>query len=134
MNVNRTKLRGLSTLSLYCETEDSPYHGHFQHEDGSNDDELCDWIREQLQMDNRWAWCHVRVTVEYAGLEGQDTLGGCSYESKASFMSGGYYEDMIEMALSELAAKLEAIGNEHDLWEHDGELCFWCIAATSEAA
>lgn len=132
MRVNRARLRELVEITLDCEEEDTDYReGHFEREDGSNDDELCDWIREQLQMGNRWAWCTAHVVVKYKGLRGDDWLGACSYASEADFKDGGgYYESMVGDALDELAKQIEAIAAPHGLFEIEGTLCLQCVVAS----
>jgi len=46
--------------------------------EGDNE-ELKLEITEHLARGLVEAWCHIRVTARYEGLEGHDTLGGCSH-------------------------------------------------------
>ena len=59
---------------------------------------------------NEWAWCIVKATVRWKGLEASDYLGGCSYESEEDFVeNSGYYEGMVEAALEQLNNMLEGL-------------------------
>jgi hypothetical protein len=129
MKIDLEKLRKLATIKHTLEPEYDDFTKHF-------DDETCvAWIRDQLERGNEWAWCTIKITAAYGGLETHDYLGACSYESEASFVQNGdYYEDMVTTALKELATDLEKIGNDHEIWEHDEEICFWCIAKAFKAS
>lgn len=78
------------------------------------DKETEDWIAEQLDRGNEWAWCCVKVTATFTDSEGNtyvgaDYLGGCSYKSRADFCTDdGYFPDMKTAALDDLKAKLQA--------------------------
>lgn len=123
MKIDLIKLRKVADIKLDIEPEDQNYRNQF-------DDPTCvKWIADQLARGNEWAWCTVKVTASYKGLEASDYLGGCSYENRAAFVQGGgYYDDMVTTALTELAQDLEKLANDHEIWEHDEDLCFWCIA------
>jgi hypothetical protein len=123
MKINLAGLRKVATVKLDIEPEDQNYRNQF------DDPECVKWIADQLACGNEWAWCMVTVTVAYGGFEAHDYLGGCSYENRAAFMQpGGYYDDMVTAALTELAQDLEKIANDHEIWEHDATYCFWCIS------
>jgi hypothetical protein len=130
MKIDRELLKKVAIITLEREEEDSAYtDGHFQREDGSNDDELCNWIRDELNRGNYWAWCTAHVTVEYHGMKAEEWLGGCSYKSREDFMQPGcYFDSMVDEALGTLATELEAIANAH-IWEHDAVTCFKCVVA-----
>jgi len=128
MKVDREGLRKLVRVTLDHEEENRTWVGEFQREDGSNDDELNDWIKQELQDGNPWAWCTAHVTVELGELKGEDWLGGCSYKSKEDFIAGGYYDSMVAEACDELAKDLEKLVNMHGLFEHDKITCLWCAA------
>ena len=67
------------------------------------DRETAEWIGEQIEAGNEWAWCYVIVRAQWEGFEGMDSLGGCSYMSEEEFTApGGYYEDMKQQALDDL--------------------------------
>ena len=123
MRVNRKQLRKLVHVTLECLPED------IEPEEQIDDAEALEWICRQRERGNEWAWCMAHVIVNYNGLTGEDWLGGCSYESEANFaQDGGYYESMVEEAIGDLAAKLEALANDHDVWEHDPIPCIMCAA------
>lgn len=87
--------------------DDMPYVGNCSAIDPATDREQEQWIRDQLRDGNSWAWCRVKVTATFRGIQGVDHLGGCSYESEESFKQpGGYYDDMVRTACSEIADKL----------------------------
>lgn len=80
--------------------------------DDDYDKECEDAILADLADGNEWAWCTVKVTARYDGVdcvEGTDYLGGCSYRDRADFEAGGYYDDMKDQARDELYAQLEGI-------------------------
>jgi hypothetical protein len=70
-----------------------------------------DYVINQYNNGNEWAWCCVKVTAEYKGIKGSDYLGGCSYNSKEDFMSDGYYADMKIQAYDELVKELESLND-----------------------
>jgi hypothetical protein len=80
----------------------------------SGDDDLDRDVEEEilsrLAYGEQWAWCWVEVIAEFRGLEGRDTLGGCSYKDEADFKeNSGYYEDMVARATDELADLVEGL-------------------------
>ena len=59
---------------------------------------------------HEWAWCIVRVTVEWRGMSGDAVLGGCSYEDEADFRQpGGYFDDMQREAVWRIVDALAAV-------------------------
>ena len=72
------------------------------------------WIEDQLNAGNDWAWCRTQVTASFYDKDGRlwvghDYLGGCSYRSRADFMQpGGYYDDMKSVAYDNLVADMKA--------------------------
>ncbi|WP_395652459.1 hypothetical protein [Brevundimonas sp.] len=73
---------------------DSPT-GHFCTGDDEADREICNRIADGTLM-----WFVARVAARKAGVTlGEDYLGGCCYEGAADFMEGGYYEDMVAIAI-----------------------------------
>lgn len=94
---------------------------HEEHEAPDFDDaETLQWIRDQLDRGNEWAWfcAEVRASVVFVDTEtgeetiysGSDFLGGCSYKSRADFEQdepGHYYHDMKHRALEALKAELQ---------------------------
>jgi hypothetical protein len=101
---------------LECEPEDVPIEGNAMASgDDDVDAEAEQWVRDQLESGNEWAWCHVIVRARWNGLEGVDNLGCCSYKSEADFRQpGGYYDDMRAEALADLNAQLEDLDAKLD--------------------
>lgn len=112
------------TFEVFCEPEDQPIEGNAMASGDDRFDEECyQWIRNEIDRGNEWAWCMVTVTAsitmtvkrkgrvdEVVKLEGRDHLGGCSYKSKADFCQPDcYYDDMKAKALADLQAKLDAM-------------------------
>lgn len=76
--------------------------------DANTDDEVVEWIRDQLNSGNDWAWCQIEVKATWQGFTGSDYLGGCSYESEEDFKAvGGYWGDMKLEALASLNTHLK---------------------------
>ena len=92
----------LITYDVECLDEDIPIRGNCSAVDEEVDKETENWIQEQIEAGNEWAWCCVRVTasVEFDGKKfvGNDFLGACSYKSKQDFIECGYFEDMKQQA------------------------------------
>lgn len=113
VRIDREKLRAVAQISVRCEPEDVPYVGNCSAHGAAVDRETEAWIRQQLASGNEWAWCHVVVTATFAGASGSDQLGACSYENEAAFRDpSGYYPDMINVALDQLAFALEVTATE----------------------
>ncbi len=125
MKVNRVKLRPLVDITLTHEPEETSPKEHFE------DKDALEWVQNQREAGNPWAWCSVCVRGSYRGLEAYDYLGACSYESRAAFKQCDYYESMVNAVVEEIAEKLEEMINVHGLWENDGTLCFFCLAEAS---
>jgi hypothetical protein len=124
MKIKRETLKRLVTITLEHEPEDSSYQVEFEESDAARN-----WIREQLDKCNTWAWCQVTVTARLGGFETKDYLGACSYENENDFKNGGYYESMIDSCVAEMADEIERIVNSHDLWDHEAASCLWCAVA-----
>lgn len=120
--IDRAALAKRARISLRQEPEDRTYEGEF------DDPQAQAWVKDQLERGNDWAWCQVEIKAVYQGIEGLSGIGGCSYENKQAFINGGYYESLVQEAIEEIATKLEAIANEHDIWEHDRVVCIPCAA------
>ena len=93
-------LRSRATIELEALVEDMAPENHF--EDAAD----VAFARDGLAAGNEWAWCLAYVTVSFAGLVGHDSLGACSYHSEADFRQDGTYEDMVDVALGDLADQL----------------------------
>ena len=95
--------------------DDQPVRGNaIASGDSDYDKKVEDKIIERLDRGDVWAWATVRVVafVPGYGLEGDDYLGGCTYENEERFKSGMHYPDMIDRARAELFYK---IGTMHNL-------------------
>lgn len=100
---------------IEVEQDDQPVRGNaLDSGDPDYDKKVEGEIIERLERGDVWAWALVRVVafVPGYGLEGDDHLGGCTYENEERFKSGGYYPHMIDAARAELFHK---IGMMHDL-------------------
>jgi hypothetical protein len=100
-------------LSLYIAPETIPIEGNCSAIDPETDRQAAEWIRSQLEADNDWAWCMVTVEARWRGYVGRDHLGGCSYESEASFKDpDGYWPDMKAQALEDLNEQLRDMAGD----------------------
>ena len=97
------------TYTLECQPDFEDYRGNCSAIDEETDQAAEEWIREELEAGNEWAWCSVKVTARWKGFKGEDYLGGCSYRSREDFMEpGGYYDDMKAEARERLCAAVES--------------------------
>jgi len=95
-------------FTLECLPEFTPIEGNCCAIDEETDRRQEQLVRDQLEAGNDWAWCCVKVSAKWEGFEGTDFLGCCSYESEEQFKQpGGYYEDMLKVALDDLNAEIE---------------------------
>lgn len=95
-------------IELFCEPEEISIEGNaLASGDDEQDREAEQWIRDQLDRGNDWAWCtaHVRVTYKDI-LVADEYLGGCSYESANDFKKGGYYDDMVDTCIDQINEQL----------------------------
>jgi hypothetical protein len=128
MKVDRAGLRRRTKLSLDVEDEDSSYQHAFDHGKTPDDAANIAWIGEQLRLGNRWAWASVCVKARLCDLEGEASIGQCSYESEKAFRQCDYYEALVTEAVEELAVGIENLLAQHDIWVHDRVLCIECAA------
>ena len=106
--IDKEKLRAVATITLSAVQDYVSVRGNAMASgDDAYDKEVEDGIITELEAGNEWAWAAVTVCAEYAGVEGLAYLGGCSYADAKDFREhSGYYSDMVEEALSELANDL----------------------------
>jgi len=110
------KLRKLTKddveIRLMCFPEDTPIEGNAMASgDDAVDKETEQWIHDQLERYNEWAWCCAKVVVYWKGFRASDTLGCCSYKSEEDFKQpGGYYDDMVNTAIERLN---DSLANMH---------------------
>lgn len=98
------------TFEIECIPEELSIKGNASAIDEDTDKETEQYIKDQLNSGNEWAWCCIKVTASYKGIEGTDYLGGCSYASKEDFISGdGYYTDMKQAAYDNLVSEIESL-------------------------
>lgn len=93
---------------IRIEPEEMDYHGNCSAIDPDTDRENEQWITDQLSSGNGLAWCWVEIKATFEGYEGSDSLGGCSYKSRAD-LEEGLIPEMKENALANLRAKLKRI-------------------------
>lgn len=122
MKIDPAGLRRKAKVELTREEADTSY------KDAGFDEEALAWVKAQLAAGNDWAWCDVKVTARIFGLEAETWIGQCSYESRKAFMDGGYYEQLVDEVIAELAKMLENIADDHDIWEHDRVTCIPCAS------
>lgn len=98
-------------FTLECLPEETPIEGNaLVSGDDEQDRAHEQWVRDQLESGNEWAWCTVKVTARFNGFEGSDYLGCCSYLSERDFCEvDGYYPQMREEALSRLNEEIARI-------------------------
>ena len=99
---------------IFCSPEECPIEGNAMASGDDAFDRHCeDRIRTDLAEGNEWAWCCVRVTARYEGIDsvvGQDYLGCCSYSGIEDFKQPSeYYDDMKDRAREDLYMQLEGI-------------------------
>lgn len=96
------------TFTVECLEEEIPVRGNAMASgDDAADREQEEWVFRELDAGNQWAWCTVKVTARWNGIEGVDYLGCCSYRSEADFRApGGYLDDLKAEALDALNAKI----------------------------
>ena len=93
-------------ISVEIETEDLQIEGNASSIDEDTDREHERWIRDQLERGNEYAWCRIVVKASWRGFEGYDSLGACSYESRASLDQAIEYHGMRAEALIALANRV----------------------------
>lgn len=96
-----------ATVTLTCAAEDLQIEGNALASGNDEwDREQEQWIRDQLDGGNEWAWCCARVDVEWEGFKETEYLGACSYKSRADFIACGERETMASEATARLADRL----------------------------
>jgi hypothetical protein len=72
------------------------------------DREAEELIVKQLDVGDTWAWCDVEVRLTQkcescgGGSQASAYLSGCSYSGEDDFKGGGYYDDLLDEAASQL--------------------------------
>ena len=94
-------------FNTYVDWEEWDPKGHF------TEDADVAFVQQQIDDDNVWGWCQVKVTAGYEDSAGtvfseSDYLGCCSYQSEHDFKQpGGYYDDMKKVAYDSLIKDME---------------------------
>ena len=103
-------------FTIECLPEDVPVRGNAMASgDPEVDKETEDYILDQLERGNEWAWCCVRVAAHWENFHGDDYLWGCSYASEEEFCQpGGYFEHMKRAALDDLNTQIESTAAQWD--------------------
>ncbi len=100
-------------FAIECLPEDATIRGNCMASGDDGVDEQCAReIESDLESGNTWAWCTVKVTASWNGVEESDYLGCCSYKSEADFKGCGYFEDMKAQALQCLRDAIPEPGDE----------------------
>jgi hypothetical protein len=98
-----------ATIKVECLPEEVSFRGNaLASGNVIHDREAEQWISDQLDAGNNWAWFTARVTVRLHGFQGVDMLGCCNYESEASFMEDDYFISMKHEAAGNLVDQLIA--------------------------
>lgn len=102
---------GLSDIewSIKVFPEDIPIRGNCSAISEEVDRETEEWIIDQLERGNVWAWARVRVMGQFKWLTADSYLGACSYYDQKAFEEGGYFDDMKEEIRWELQKELDDI-------------------------
>jgi hypothetical protein len=83
-------------------------------EDNLHTREIQKEIKEQLNQDNLWAWCSVKITGTYKVLSAYSCLGCCSYKDLNDFMSSGYAADMQQEILQDIRNQIVSLSVQFD--------------------
>ena len=102
-------LRGQADIIVECFPEQLPIKGHASAIDEETDTQIEQEILRQLNNGNEWAWCSIRITLQWKNYKGYDYLGACSYKSMRDFKeSGDYFPDMVDIAFNDLVDNIES--------------------------
>jgi len=101
-------------FKLIVEQDDMPVRGNAM---ASGDDEFDSKVEQEiidrLDYGEVWAWAQVTVKALWAGFEGVDYLGGCSYKDEEDFTSigrDGYFQDMVRASVEDLLRNITDAG------------------------
>src|SRR3990172_11526141 len=95
------KKESLVTYEITIEPEDMDFRGNCSAIDPKTDRETEQWIADQLVGGNELAWCWVKVVARFEDYTGEDSIGGCSYASRAELDA-----DLIPKMKAEARARL----------------------------
>jgi hypothetical protein len=98
----------IELLEEHCPVDGSMRSGCKEYEKAERMQEVR--MKGRLNKGDLWAWCTVKVTATFRGVEGEDYLGCCNYKDEDDFKApGGYWEDMKASAFAELKERLQDI-------------------------
>ena len=101
-------------ITIIVHLDDMPVRGNAcASGDDAFDKKVEDAILRRLDSGDVWAWACVEVRASFAGLSASDFLGGCSCEDVNDFIAGGYFEDMVAEACTDLAEQIEGLQGVH---------------------
>ncbi len=112
MTTIRFKLPKINQVefTIECLPEDAQVKGNCSAIDDETDRETEQYIYNELNNGNEWAWCTVKVGCSYKGQEGTAYLGQCSYKDRKDFKdNSGYYEDMKQESFDDLINSLNRL-------------------------
>ncbi|HEY3525971.1 MAG TPA: hypothetical protein VGK47_07230 [Nitrososphaeraceae archaeon] len=97
-------------FSIEATEDDIPVRGNaIDTGNKAEDKKIEDKILARLRAGNVWAWCCVKVSASFKGIESDpEYLGACSYKSEKDFKKGLYYADMRQTAYDNLISKLQS--------------------------
>lgn len=103
-------LRANADIVIEAEQDDLQVRGNaLASGDDAEDERVENAIIERLENGDVWAWALVAVWACWRGERGSDTLGACSYSDEKAFVAdSGYYNDMVDGALSNLRGDIES--------------------------
>ena len=88
--------------------DDMPVRGNaIASDDEEFDKKVEDEIIDRLDRGDVWAWAELRMIASWAGFEGFDSLGACSFKDEKDFRdNSGYFKDMFYEAIQDLLGRI----------------------------
>ena len=81
----------------------------------NEDDGVIEWVIDQIEQENIFAWCVIGVTAkiddEKIDLKGYSSLCGCSYENENELLNCDYMPELIDEAIKDLIGHIDYTGN-----------------------
>lgn len=106
-------ITALIDWQVICHSEETPVEGNaLASGDDAEDTKAEQYIRDQLESGNDWAWCTVEIQGDYLGLSASQHLGCCSYKNRLDFEESGYFRDMKLEVAQEIQEQYERIKND----------------------
>lgn len=98
-------------VTVSVEQSDIPLRGNVMASgDDATDQEAEQWVIDQLNSGNDFAWCDVFVSAELGGFRGWDSLAACSCNTKEELQELINDHGMVENALDHLRQQLREAG------------------------